>query len=66
MGPYLVTVGDCAGPIAEYRFRTFTDAKRLVEVVRRCYSGKRAAFVCNLDRMDVDNDGLTEEERDLL
>lgn len=64
--PYLITVADCAGVREEHRRKTFAEALRLVNVIRRVCGSKYAITVQNLDYVDVGNDGLTEDERDEL
>lgn len=60
--PYHVSVyGDTWGEHA-----TFHDALDAVKKLRRPYWGWGVVHIVNIDRVDVDTDGLTEEEDELL
>ncbi len=65
MGPYLVTLGDCAGTLCSEVTATFPEALRRRDILL-ARNPRTHAFIANADRMDVGDDGLTEEERDEL
>ncbi len=63
--PYLITIGDCGGPFLSARAETFLAARCIRDALLARYP-RCAAFIHNADRMDVDSDGLTQDERDEL
>ena len=62
---YQVLVADRGGPLREREVEGFADA---LELAKRWHAElpKKAVRVSNLDRCDVDSDGLTDEELDAV
>lgn len=63
--PYLVIIGDAGGEFLSARAESFREALHIRDALLARYP-HAAAFVNNTDRVDVGNDGLTQEERDEL
>lgn len=62
---YAVNVYDCAGQYRETRCAGFPEALAVHREERAKFPGK-VVLAFNLDRCDVNTDGLTEEEREAL
>jgi hypothetical protein len=67
MDRYLIIVGDCAGERGSYECRGFAEVRRVVHFLAELLDKRTHRIVVNnRDRMDVDSDGLTDDERDEL
>lgn len=60
---YLIVIADRAGVLAEKRAETLAEACAMGRQALADYPG-RYVGLSNLDRCDVDDSGLTDEERD--
>jgi hypothetical protein len=63
---YAVNTYDCAGQHSEARCETFEEALQLYRELRAKHQRGKVVAVFNLDRCDLNFDGLTEPEREAL
>ncbi len=63
--PYQIILYDCAGEFCSWDYETFEDAIAVYPKIKKLYP-KKVIRVFNRDKCDLNFNGLTDEERNIL